>query len=81
MKLRLKGLTRTEIQKKLENEIETYVKDPIVDIRIVNFRVTVLGEIGSPGRVEITDGRVSMPELIAMSGGYLIVDEGKTSRL
>ena len=67
--IKVEGLTRTEIQKKLEKEIETYVKDPIVDVRIVNFRVTVLGEIGSPGRVEITDGRVSMPELIAMSGG------------
>ena len=62
------GLTRTEIQKKLEEEIEAYVKDPIVDVRIVNFRVTVLGEVGNPGRVEVKDGRISMPELIALAG-------------
>ncbi|CAL66949.1 polysaccharide biosynthesis/export family protein [Christiangramia forsetii] len=66
--IKVEGLTRTEIQKKLEREIEVYVKDPIVDVRIMNFRVTVLGEVGSPGRVEIQDGRISMPELIAMSG-------------
>lgn len=66
--IKVEGLTRTQIQKKLEKEIETYVKDPIVDVRIMNFKVTVLGEVGSPGRVEILDGRISMPELLAMSG-------------
>ena len=64
----VEGLNRTEIQKKLETEIGVYVKDPIVDVRIVNFSVTVLGEVGSPGRITITDGRVSMPELMAMAG-------------
>ncbi|GAA4321178.1 polysaccharide biosynthesis/export family protein [Pontixanthobacter gangjinensis] len=66
--IKVVGLTRTEIQKKLEKEIELYVKDPIVDVRIVNFSVTVLGEVGSPGRISVTDERLSMPELIAMAG-------------
>jgi polysaccharide export outer membrane protein len=64
----VEGLTRTQIQEKLEEQISEYVKDPVVDVRIVNFSVTVLGEVGSPGRVQITDGRVTMPELLAMSG-------------
>lgn len=64
----VKGLTRTEIATKLEKEIEAYVKDPIVDVRIMNFTVTVLGEVGNPGRVEITDGRISMPQLLAEVG-------------
>ncbi|WP_298247447.1 polysaccharide biosynthesis/export family protein [uncultured Christiangramia sp.] len=62
------GLTRTEIQEQLEDQISDYVRDPVVDVRIVNFSVTVLGEVGSPGRVQVTDGRVTMPELLAMSG-------------
>lgn len=77
--IQVEGLTRTAIQKKLEEKIEVYVKDPIVDVRIVNFRVTVLGEVGSPGRVEITDGRVSMPELIAMAGD--ITYDGKRENI
>ena len=64
----VEGLTRTEIQKKLENKIEAYLKDPIVDVRIVNFSVTVLGEVGSPGRVRVSDGRITMPELLASVG-------------
>jgi polysaccharide export outer membrane protein len=66
--LEVEGLTRTAIQEKLEEQIAEYVRDPVVDVRIVNFSVTILGEIGSPGRVQITDGRVTMPELLAMSG-------------
>jgi polysaccharide biosynthesis/export protein len=62
------GLARTEIQKKLEEQIADYVRDPVVDVRIVNFSVTVLGEVGSPGRIQINDGRITMPELLAMSG-------------
>ena len=62
------GLTRTEIQEKLEKQIADYVIDPVVDVRIVNFSVTVLGEVGSPGRMQITDGRITLPELLAMSG-------------
>jgi polysaccharide export outer membrane protein len=64
----VEGLTRTKIQQKLEKQIAEYVRDPVVDVRIVNFSVTVLGEVGSPGRVKITDGRITMPELLAMSG-------------
>ncbi|MUP47502.1 sugar transporter [Gramella sp. BOM4] len=66
--IEVEGLTMTEIQRKLESKIEEYVKDPIIDVRIVNFTVTVLGEVGSPGRVSVTDGRLSMPELIASVG-------------
>ncbi|SHF91765.1 polysaccharide export outer membrane protein [Salegentibacter echinorum] len=67
--VQVEGLTRTEIQRKLEGQIEEYVRDPVVDVRIVNFSVTVLGEVGGAGRIQISDGRVTMPELIAMSGG------------
>lgn len=62
------GKTRSEIQKDIQNQVRDYVTDAVVDVRIVNFRVTVLGEVGNPGRVEVTDGRITIPELLAMSG-------------
>ena len=68
-KIEVLGLTRSEIQENLETRISDYVKDPIVDVRIVNFKVTVLGEIGGQGRVNVPDGRITMPELIATAGG------------
>lgn len=64
----VQGLTRSDVEDKLAQQIESYVKDPIVDVRIINFSVTVLGEVGSPGRVQVSDGRISMPELMAQVG-------------
>ena len=73
------GFTRSELQIKFQDMIEEYVIEPIVDVRIVNFSVTVLGEVNGPGRIPITDGRVSMPELLAMAGD--ITYDGKRENI
>jgi polysaccharide export outer membrane protein len=61
------GMKRSEIQKSLQNKIRNFVTDAVVDVRIVNFKVTVLGETGA-SRVEVSDGRITVPELIAEVG-------------
>ncbi len=61
------GKKRSEIQQDLQNEIRNFVTDAVVDVRIVNFKVTVLGEAGGT-RVEVSDGRITVPELIAEVG-------------
>lgn len=61
------GKTRSEIQSDIQDQVREYVTDAVVDVRIVNFRVTVLGETGA-GRVNVTDGRITIPELLAESG-------------
>lgn len=66
--IKVEGLTRSQIEKRLEEQIEVYVNDPIVTVRIMNFSVTVLGEVGGPKRVQVTDGRITMPELLAEVG-------------
>lgn len=59
--------TRSEVQEMLQSKIRNYVTDAVVEVRIVNFSVTVLGEAGSK-RVQVDDGRITMPELIASVG-------------
>ncbi|MDT0649774.1 polysaccharide biosynthesis/export family protein [Autumnicola edwardsiae] len=61
------GKKRGEVQKLLQEQIRNYVTDAVVDIRIVNFSVTVIGEVNA--RVPVNDGRISMPELLATAGG------------
>lgn len=62
------GKKRSAIQQELQSEIRNYVTDAVVDVRIVNFKVTLLG--GSSGtRVSVNDGRITIPELIAEVGG------------
>ena len=61
------GMKRSEIQQNLQNKIRDFVTDAVVDVRIVNFKVTVLGETGA-SRVAVSDGRITVPELLAEVG-------------
>lgn len=62
------GKTRMEVQEMLQSRIRDYVTDAVVSVRLVNFQITVLGEVGSPGRIEVTDGRITIPQAIALAG-------------
>lgn len=62
------GKKRGELQQEIQDKIGTMVTDAVVTLRIMNFNVTVLGEVGSPGRVQVQDGRLTMPELFASVG-------------
>ena len=61
------GKTREELEEYLRKALETYVKDAVVRVRIVNFKVTVVGEIGST-IIEVPDERLSIIQAIAMAG-------------
>ncbi|MGY5846912.1 polysaccharide biosynthesis/export family protein [Salegentibacter sp. HM20] len=65
--IKVTGMTRSEVQKMIQERVRDYVTDAVVDVRLVNFQITVLGETGST-RVPVQDGRITVPELIAMTG-------------
>lgn len=73
-KIKLVGLTIEEAKNLLKKKFEDgqLLKDPVVMIRIKNYRVSILGEVGSPGVYEITSERISILEAIAMAGDLRI---------
>lgn len=66
------GLTRQELTSKLKSEISVYVKDPIVNISIANYKVTVLGEVSSPGTFTVPDERITLLEALGRAGDLTI---------
>ncbi len=62
------GKTRQELSVFLQDKISQYVKDPIVNVRFLNFRVTMLGEFNNPGVVQSTSEKLNLMEAIARSG-------------
>lgn len=69
-KIKVAGKTRSEVQDNLTNVLrEQYVKDAVVAIRLINFRVSVLGEAGSQTVVQVENERITIPELFASVGG------------
>jgi polysaccharide export outer membrane protein len=66
--IRVAGLTRTELKEKLQKDLEPYLKDPVVTVRLLNQRVTVLGEVGNPGIVTLNSDHITILEAIGQSG-------------
>jgi len=62
------GKTRMEIEALLKADLSNYVKDVVVDVRIMNFKVTVIGEVNNPGVYRIQDERVTLPQAIGRAG-------------
>lgn len=64
-KIRLAGLSVEEAVGLLQMRLEDYVKDPIVNVQILNFRVSILGSVNAPGPFYFTGQRVSILDAIA----------------
>ena len=62
------GLSTDQISKELSLQLFKYLKDPVVNIRILNFKVSVLGDVGRPGVFSIQNERVTLPEALSMAG-------------
>jgi polysaccharide export outer membrane protein len=62
------GKSRFELEQELTKEYRKYIKDVIVNIRLTNFKITVLGEVARPGTYPIADERVTLPQALGMAG-------------
>lgn len=66
------GLTRAEAKEVLKKRLADYINNPIVNIRILNFKITVLGEVKNPGTFTIPNERISLPEALGIAGDLSI---------
>ena len=64
------GLTRSEAAKLIEGLYrKSLLKDPIIELKIVNLKVTLLGEIKGQGNYPLTKDRTTLVEMIGAAGG------------
>ncbi len=68
-KIPLAGLSLFEAQDKLKELFSPYLKDPVAQIRLLNFRFTVLGEVNRENQVVSQNVRVTVMEAIGLAGG------------
>lgn len=66
--IKLVGLTREQVRKKMVDELSTFVKDPIVSVRFNNFRITVVGEVNKPATFVVPNEKISIIEALGMAG-------------
>ncbi|MFY1048401.1 polysaccharide biosynthesis/export family protein [Chryseobacterium sp. GP-SGM7] len=63
-----KGENIETLKNKLVVLISDYVKNPIVDVKLINFKVSVLGEVARPGTYVIPDGNATLLQTLGLAG-------------
>jgi polysaccharide export outer membrane protein len=71
-KLKLGGLTRESAIDLLKTQLKPYLNNPTILIKILNYKVTVLGEVRNPGTFTIPNERITLPEAIGIAGDLQI---------
>jgi polysaccharide biosynthesis/export protein len=71
-KVKLGGLTTFEAADKVTKKLDSITVQPTVNIRILNFKVAVLGEVVRPAVYTIPNEKISIPEALAMAGDLTI---------
>ena len=66
------GQTKSEVINIIKSKLKKYINDAIVNMRIVNFKVTVQGEVARPGSFTIASERITLPEALSLAGDLTI---------
>ena len=66
------GMTCSEAEKAIRELLETQVVNPSVQVRMINAKVTVMGEVNRPGPVSMTGERMTLLEALAAAGDLTV---------
>lgn len=69
-KVNLNGLTMAEARVKITEALTQYLADPTVNLRLLTFRYTVLGEVNRQGQLTTYQDDINVMEAIATAGGF-----------
>ena len=70
---KLGGLTKRGAEQLIVEKLKPYIKEtPIVTVRMVNYKISVLGEVARPGTFTISNEKVNLLEALAMAGDMTV---------
>ena len=56
----------------IQEALSPFIKNPSVNIRLLNFRISVLGEVARPGTFTVLEERISIPQALGLAGDLTI---------
>jgi len=71
-KVKIAGLSSDEVRVLLREKLADYLKDPIINIRLKNFTVTILGEVFRPGTYPVNGERITILEALGLAGDLTV---------
>jgi polysaccharide export outer membrane protein len=62
------GLTTTEAREIIRNRLLEYLKEPVVSLRLANFKIALIGDVARPGVYPINSERISIIDALGLAG-------------
>ena len=80
--LHIGGLTKSQAENMIKEKLKTYIKEnPIVNVRMANYKISVMGEVAKPGTFTITNEKVNIMEALAMAGDMTVYGQRNKVKL
>ncbi|WP_294476122.1 polysaccharide biosynthesis/export family protein [uncultured Bacteroides sp.] len=71
--LKVGGLTKKQVEQLIVEKLKPYIKEtPIITVRMVNYKISVIGEVARPGTFTINNEKVNLLEALAMAGDMTV---------
>jgi polysaccharide export outer membrane protein len=72
-RLKVGDLTKTQAEEMIRQGLKPYLKEvPIVNVRMANYKISVLGEVARPGTFSISNEKVNIFEALALAGDMTV---------
>lgn len=72
-KVKAEGLTRMQLEDTLTAKLKEYTKDPIVNVKFLNYSYSVLGEVNRPGKFDMDNEKTTIFDAIASASDLTIL--------
>lgn len=64
------GKTIPEMKEYIKNQLKKWLVNPVVDVKVLNKEITILGEVRNPNTIQVDKDHNSLLELISKTGGF-----------
>jgi polysaccharide export outer membrane protein len=71
-KIKIGGLKKSEAVALIKEKLQPYLKDPIITIQFLNYKITILGEVQRPGTYTISNEHTSILQALGIAGDLTV---------
>ncbi|WP_407430560.1 polysaccharide biosynthesis/export family protein [Arcticibacter sp.] len=62
------NLTTSQIRDEIRLRLMPYLKEPVVIAKLINFKISILGDVSHPGLFKVQSEKLSIPEALSLAG-------------
>lgn len=74
-------MTTSNAGKKIEDELSKKIINPVVNVTLLTYRITILGEVNNPGTLTLYNQKINLIQAIGLAGDMTIFGKRKKIKI